>query len=164
MCCSGIITLHQQIKDLGAAWVRDLLRESRLGHLATSNRSRVPHVVSICFVFHEGWIYSSIDEKPKRREPEELRRIINIRANPNVCVVIDHYEENWRKLKFIIIHGKAEMIQSGKEHQQAITQLRKKYQQYRSMSLQTRPIIKISPTRIKTWRSATKSGNANKMN
>ena len=155
--------MHQQIKDLGASWVRDLLRESRLGHLATCNRSRVPHVVPICYVFHEGAIYSSIDEKPKRREPEDLRRVINVRANPNVCVIIDHYEENWSQLRFIIIHGKAEVIQSGEEHQQAITQLKKKYPQYRSMSLQTRPVIKIAPTRIKTWNSDIESRHTKKM-
>jgi PPOX class probable F420-dependent enzyme len=116
----------------------------------------MPHVVPICYVFHEGVIYSSVDEKPKRTKPAGLRRIINIQENPNVCVVIDHYEDDWRRLRFIIVHGKAKLLQSGKEYQQAINQLRKKYPQYRFMNLQTRPLIKILPTKMRTWRSETR--------
>jgi len=127
--------------------------ESRVGHLATCNLSLEPLVVPFCYVFHDEVIYSSIDEKPKRRKPLSLRRIINIEANPNVCIVIDHYEENWSKLRFIIVQGKAKLLQSGKEHQQAINQLRKKYPQYRFMNLQTRPVIKIVPTRMTVWKA-----------
>jgi PPOX class probable F420-dependent enzyme len=104
-------------------------------------------------VYHNDAIYSSIDEKPKRRKPPDLRRIINIEANPNVCMLIDRYDEDWRKLKFIIIHGKAKLIWSGEEHQEAIYQLRKKYPQYGSMNLPSRPIIKIIPRRTVSWRS-----------
>ena len=85
--------------------------------------------------------------------PLGLRRIINIEENPNVCVVIDHYEENWGKLGFVMVHGKAELLRSGEEYQEAINELRKKYSQYRSMNLHTRPIIKILPRRISAWRA-----------
>ena len=107
----------------------------------------------ICYVLREGKLYTPIDEKRKKKAPEDLRRIINIKANPNVCIVVDHYEENWRQLRFVMIHGKAKIIRSGKEHAHAITDLRRKYQQYQSMNLQRRPIITISPARIKTWKA-----------
>jgi len=145
--------LHQRNKGHSASWAGKLLRESRIGHLATCNLSLKPHVIPICFVFHGHAIYSSIDEKPKRKKPSDLRRTINIEANPNVSMIIDHYEENWWKLKFIIIQGKAKLIWSGEEHQQAINRLKRKYPQYRSMNLQSRPIIKIIPRRTVTWRS-----------
>ena len=112
-----------------------------------------PHVVPICYVFHDDAIFSSVDEKPKQANMKSLRRIVNMKANPNVCVVIDHYEENWRKLKFVIVQGKAKLILSGEEHQQASIQLRKKYPQYRFMNLQARPVIKIKPTKYVAWRS-----------
>jgi len=148
-----IITLHRRNKGISASWVGKLIRESRVGHLATCDMSLKPHVVPICYVFHDGAIYSAVDEKPKRRRPASLRRIANIKANPNVCVVIDHYEEDWRKLKFIIVQGKAKLIFSGKEHHQAINRLRRKYPQYRFMNLQVRPIIKIKPRKNIAWRS-----------
>ena len=147
--------MHQSYKGFDESWT-NLLCESRLGHLATCNLSLMPHVVPICYVFHEGAIYSSVDEKPKRTKPACLRRIINIKENPNVCLVIDHYEENWRRLRFLIVQGRAKLLQSGKEYQQAIIQLRKKYPQYRFMNLQTRPIIKIFPTKLRAWKSENK--------
>ncbi|MGD0423627.1 MAG: TIGR03668 family PPOX class F420-dependent oxidoreductase [Candidatus Bathyarchaeia archaeon] len=145
--------MHQRNKGHSAPWTLRLLRESRVGHLATCNLSLRPHVIPICFVFHNDAIYSAIDEKPKRRKPPGLRRIINIEANPNVCMIIDQYDENWRKLRFFIIHGKAKLIWLGEEHEQAINQLRRKYPQYRSMNLQSRPVIKIIPRRTVSWRS-----------
>jgi len=144
--------LHRHNKGDVASWEGELLREARVGHLATCDISLNPHVVPICYVFYDDAIYCAVDEKPKRRRPENLRRIINIKANPNVCVVVDHYEEDWRKLKFIIVHGKAKLILSGREHQQAVTQLRNKYPQYRIMNLPARPIIRIIPTRSVAWR------------
>jgi PPOX class probable F420-dependent enzyme len=145
--------LHQRNKGHSASWTERLLRESRVGHLATCNLWLKPHVVPVCFVFHDDAIYSPIDEKPKRKKPPALQRIINIEANPNVCMIVDRYEENWRKLRFVIIHGKAKLIWSGEEHQRAISQLRRKYHQYRLMNLQSRPIIKIIPGRTVSWRS-----------
>lgn len=145
--------MHQRNKGHSASWTGKLLRESRVGHLATCDLSLKPHVIPICFVFHDDAIYSPIDEKPKRNKPPDLRRVINIETNPNVCLIIDRYEENWRKLRFIIIHGKAKLIWSGEEYQQAINRLRRKYPQYRSMNLQSRPVIKIIRRRSVSWRS-----------
>ncbi|HUO42179.1 MAG TPA: TIGR03668 family PPOX class F420-dependent oxidoreductase [Methylomirabilota bacterium] len=145
--------MHRQNKGDAASWAEELIRETRVGHLATCDTSLNPHVVPICYVFHDGVVYSAIDEKPKRKQPAGLRRVLNIKANPNVCLVIDHYEEDWRKLNFVIVHGKAKLIMSGREHRQAITRLRSKYPQYRVMKLQTRPIIRIVPTRRVAWRS-----------
>ena len=145
---------------MAASWTERLLRKSRVGHLATCDSSLRPYVVPICYVFHDGVIYSAIDEKPKQTQPANLRRTVNIKSNPNVCVVVDHYEENWGKLKFIMIHGKAKLILSGREHQKAINQLQRKYPQYRAMNLRPRPIIKVSPIRSVAWRSE-KRGKTN---
>jgi len=132
-----------------------------VAHLATCDTSLKPHVIPICFVLHDDVLYSSIDEKPKRiRAPTALRRVVNIKANPNVCVVIDQYEEDWRKLRFIIIHGKAKLVRTGEEHRLGIIELRRKYPQYRSMNLDSRPIIKIVPRRTVSWRSDKKTESA----
>ena len=146
--------MHRRNKGHEASWAEKLVRESRVGHLATCNLSLKPHVVPICYVVHNGAIYTPIDEKTKRSRPRGLRRAINIESNSKVCVVIDHYEENWAKLKFVIVHGWAKLIWSGEEHQQAVNRLRRKYPQYRSMNLEARPIIKIVPGKTVAWRSS----------
>ena len=147
-----IITLHSA-STASKVWSKGLLQESRLAHLATC-KAGVPHVVPICYVFDGRNMYTPIDEKPKRSKPGNLRRLVNISANPNVCIVVDHYEEDWKRLKFTILLGRARVIVRGREHRGAILRLRKKYPQYRSMNLESCPIIKISPSKLILWKSS----------
>lgn len=132
-------------------WARELLLESRLAHLATSTKHGKPHVVPICYVYDGGSIYSSIDEKPKRTSPPQLRRILNIVENPNVSLLVDQYDEDWSKLRYVIVHGIAEIVHEGEQYERTVLLLREKYPQYRVMKLENRPIIKIKPTRVVAW-------------
>lgn len=128
-----------------------LIRSARTAHLATSDKSGEPHVIPICFVFDGTHFYSPIDEKPKRAAPANLKRLKNIRENPNVALVIDHYDEDWRKLAYVLVFGKARILQSGEKHRHAVKLLRKKYPQYRAMAIQERPMIVIAARRIVIW-------------
>jgi len=128
-----------------------LVRSARIAHLATADRSGQPHVVPICFAFDGNCFYSPIDEKPKRSAPAKLKRLRNITANPQVSLVVDHYEEDWSKLCYLLVTGRARVRHSGLTHDRAVTLLRKKYSQYRRMQIDTRPIIVITPKRITFW-------------
>lgn len=121
----------------------------RVGHLATVDAKGRPVVVPCCFVYDGKAFYSSVDEKPKSVAPERLARSRNIRANPQVALALDHYEEDWSRLTFVLIRGRARLLHSGKEHRRALALLRRKYPQYRKMRLEDRPLIKIVPW--KTW-------------
>ena len=128
-----------------------LIRSARIAHLATADRFGQPHVVPICFAFDSKYFYSPIDEKPKRSAPTNLKRLRNIRDNPQASLVIDYYEEDWSKLAYVLITGTARIQQRGKTHNRAVTLLRKKYSQYRRMQIDTRPIIVIMSKRITFW-------------
>ena len=128
-----------------------LIRSARIAHLATADRFGQPHVIPICFAFDSKSFYSPIDEKPKRSAPANLKRLRNIRENPQVSLVIDHYNEDWSKLCYVLITGTARILQRGESHHRAVTLLRKKYSQYRRMQIDTRPIIVITPKRITFW-------------
>jgi len=65
--------------------------------------------------------------------------------------VLDHYEEDWRRLWYVLVSGAAEMIEEGEEHQRAIALLRDKYGQYRDMDIAGNPVIKITPSRFTSW-------------
>ena len=114
----------------------------------------------ICYAVDGDFIYSPVDEKPKRVAPAELKRVKNIRANPNVSLVIDDYSEDWSKLEYVMIAGRAEVVSPGdSEHARAVAILREKYEQYRSMAIDERLIIKITIKSVKHWdasKSATK--------
>jgi PPOX class probable F420-dependent enzyme len=128
-----------------------LLRSARVAHLATAGNSGQPHVIPICFVFDGKFFYSPIDEKPKRVSPAKLKRLRNIAENSNVALVIDRYDEDWRKLAYVLIFGKARILQRGSTHQQAVKFLRRKYRQYRTMAIHERPMISITPKQIVVW-------------
>lgn len=70
-----------------------LLRQ-RVARLATETHVGEPRVLPVCFALVEGRIYTPIDEKPKRRDPAQLRRLREIAANPAVCLVVDEYGED----------------------------------------------------------------------
>ena len=128
-----------------------LIRSARIAHLATADRSGQPHVVPICFVFDDNYFYSPIDEKPKRSAPAKLKRLRNIKEHPQVSLVIDHYEEDWSKLGYVLITGTARIVQRGQVHRRAVSFLRRKYSQYRTMAIDRRPMIVIKPKRISGW-------------
>ena len=111
------------------------IRSARVAHLATADKKGHPLVVPICYVFDGKELYTPIDEKPKRSSPLRLKRIQNILANPQVSVVVDRYDENWKRLAYALIYGKAKVLLRGTEHKKAVTLLRKKYSQYRQMAI-----------------------------
>ena len=127
------------------------LRSARTGHLATADAKGRPQVVPVCFVFAGPAIYSVLDAKPQTTPLRQLRRVKNILANPQVSLVVDHYEEDWDKLQYILVSGDAELLESGEEWALAIAMLREKYPQYQAMDLDQSPVIKITPVRYSPW-------------
>lgn len=122
-----------------------------MARLATADRAGRPHVIPICFAFDGKEIYSPIDEKPKKISPLLLKRIRNILQNPHVAVIVDRYDENWKRLAYVLIRGKARLLTRGESHRRAVLLLRRKYPQYRRMAIEHRPMIHIRPTRVKSW-------------
>jgi len=137
--------------------VKRFINAHRVARLATADAAGRPSVIPICYVFDGASFYSAIDAKPKRVELRQLQRIRNIRANPNVALVIDDYSEDWSELAYVLIHGMAKVIEpddSLATEQAAIAALRLKYVQYRSMAIDRNPIIKIVPNRVRFWSAA----------
>lgn len=127
------------------------LSAQRVGHLATVDEERNPHVVPICFAVVDGMLYSAVDEKPKRADPSTLRRVRNILAHSVVCVTVDHYEEDWRRLAWLQIRGAASLVTESAERSKALAALRERYPQYQSMDLESRPLIRITPIHVVEW-------------
>ena len=125
------------------------VRAARVAHLATADAGGQPLVIPICFVFDGKEFFSPIDEKPKRTT--RLKRLRNIAENPQVSLIIDHYEEDWRRLAYVLVSGRATILLRGERHKQAVKLLRKKYPQYRRMAIADRPMIVITPKRLRPW-------------
>jgi coenzyme F420-0:L-glutamate ligase/coenzyme F420-1:gamma-L-glutamate ligase len=109
-------------------------------------------VIPICFAASGERLYSPIDEKPKRAAPLGLRRVRNVLENPHVALVVDEYREDWRRLWYVLVSGTAAVVLPGAAgHAAAVRALRRKYRQYRTMQLEDRPVIAITPHRITAW-------------
>ena len=133
------------------------LADAPVGHLSTAGEDGVPHVIPVCFALdhHEdrAAIYIVLDQKPKRAALTRLRRVRNILENPQVALVVDHYEADWTKLWYILATAAAELLvdEDGDERRQAIRLLREKYPQYREMDIDDSPVIKLTPGRVVGW-------------
>ena len=128
------------------------LSVQRVARLATVDVERDPHAVPVCYVYHEGRIYSPLDEKPKSVEPRHLARVRNILAHPDVALVADRYTEDWSRLAWVQVRGEAAIVEpGGEEHAGAVRALREKYPQYRTMAIEGQPVIRISPHRVSSW-------------
>src|SRR4029453_4501872 len=97
--------------------------------------------------------FSAIDAKPKRVSARQLRRVRNIVENPRVSLTVDRYDEEWAKLCWVIVQGRADVLTEGPERAGAVDLLLSKYAQYRSMGLDrdAATVIRISPARALFW-------------
>ncbi len=135
---------------------RAFLHQARVGRLATASAEGEPHVIPVCFVFDGTCLYSAIDAKPKRVAVPRLRRLLNLRANPRASLVVDHYDEDWARLRYVLVIGRAEILEAGPDRERALTFLREKYPQYRDMAnFGQGPVIRITPERVVGWRAST---------
>jgi PPOX class probable F420-dependent enzyme len=125
------------------------IQRQRVGRLATADAQSRPHVIPVCFVYLDGLLYSVVDEKPKRST--RLRRLRNIESNPRVTLLLDEYSDDWSRLAWVMVEGVATVVEDREERGPALAALRGKYQQYRSMALEGRPLVRITPERILSW-------------
>ncbi len=139
----------EQLTESQVRW----LATAPVGHLATADANGAPHVIPVCYAFDGRAIYSVLDRKPKSAALTRLRRVKNIQANPQVSLVVDHYEDDWRRLGYVLVFGRAELLLDGDERVAAVRLLREKYHQYRDMDVDENPVIKIVPERIVGWGS-----------
>ena len=78
-----------------------------MARLATADRNAVPHVVAICSILEDDRVYSVVDAKPKRRATA-LERLRNIAENPPVAVLADEWSEDWSRLAWVMLEGRAD--------------------------------------------------------
>ena len=132
---------------------RAFLDGQRVARLASADAAGVPHVMPVCFAIAGDSAYIAIDRKPKSGRP--LKRLRNIAENPHVALCADHYDdEDWTRLRWVMVRGRAEILECGHEHDAAQALLRAKYPQYRAMDLAPLPVIAIRIERVTSWSGA----------
>ena len=128
------------------------LVRQRVARLATADGAGRPYAVPVCFAYAPGSICIALDQKPKHVPVTRLKRVRNILENPDVALVADRYAEDWGLLAFVMVRGRAELLDPGTdEHAVAVRLLRGKYHQYEAMAIEENPIIAIRAEKVAAW-------------
>ena len=130
---------------------RAFVEARRVAHLATADAQAVPQVVPVCFGLALDALYITIDRKPKRDGRRPLKRLRNIAENPRASIVFDRYDEDWRRLGWVMLHGRAGILADGAEHDRAQALLRARYPQLEAMQIGKLPVIVIAIERVSSW-------------
>ncbi len=136
---------------------RAFAERHRIAHLATADATGVPHVIPICYALVGAAFYFVVDDKPKRTRTG-LKRLRNIAVNPQVALVIDDYDEDWTRLAYLLVRGRAAVVQAQAEYTTVLAALRQRYPQYRTMPLtpDTHPMVRIVPEHQHLWHATAK--------
>ncbi len=121
---------------------------ARVARVATIDPDGRAHLVPIVFAVDGDTLYSAVDRKPKRSS--KLRRIENARARPDVTVLVDHYDDDWSRLWWIRLRGRARVLETGDERERALTLLGEKYPQYRDEPPDG-PVLAVDVTEVREW-------------
>ena len=105
----------------------------------------------ITFAFDDEVLVTAIDHKKK--STTELKRLDNIRQFPEVTLLVDHYDDqDWKKLWWVRIRGRAKVHESGKGYERALDLLSGRYSQYEEKRPKG-PAIVIERTEITGWKA-----------
>ena len=96
-------------------------------------------------------IVTAVDAKPKRGAL--LRRLVNIRANPRVSLLVDEYDDDWERLWWVRADGEARIVEEDPGLGRALALLRARYAQYATVAL-IGPAVVIEVARWLGWSAA----------
>lgn len=130
---------------------RTFLLDQRVGRLATADGIGAPHVLPVGYALEADTLYITIDDKPKRTSGRGLKRLQNIIENPRIAVVVDRYDEDWSRLGWVMLRGRAEILDAGDEHDTAQALLRARYPQLAGMQIAGYPVIALRIERATSW-------------
>jgi PPOX class probable F420-dependent enzyme len=137
-----------------AAEARARFVASRIARLATATAAGRPHLVPIAFAVDGDTIYSAVDAKPKRTKA--LRRLANVRENPAVSLLVDHWDEDdWGALWWVRADGSGRVLDPDEaEARQAVELLHERYPTQQA----TGEILAVAVERWSGWAGSAKPG------
>jgi len=97
-------------------FIQQIINRARVARLSTIDyQNQIPHIVPVVFAFDGHHYFIPLDNKRKKESVEKLKRVKNIQHCPNAALLIDEYNEDWSKLVFVMIQGKAYLISEEEE-------------------------------------------------
>ena len=117
---------------------------ARRAVLATIDPQGRPHVLPVGFAIVGGRILSAVDQKPKK--DRRLARLAHIEMNPTATVTFDRWDEDWAKLGWVMVRGRATIEPPGL----GSDELKARYRQYRD-DPPAGEVLAVTPDDILWW-------------
>ncbi len=134
---------------LDLAQRRARFASGRVARLATVRPDGAPRLVPVTFALVDDLICAAVDElKPKRST--RLARLDDVRADPRVALIVDHYTEDWTALWWVRVDGTAAVHLTGSVREQALAALAAKYPPY-AADPPDGPVLVVTPQRWVGW-------------
>jgi PPOX class probable F420-dependent enzyme len=124
---------------------------SPVARLSTVRPDGRPHVVPIVFALVGDTVFSAVDAKPKRST--DLQRLTNVRAEPRCALLVDHYDDDWRRLWWVRADGHGEVVDVGPAGHPGIQALVQRFSQYRDEP-PSGPLLVVTVQRWTGWTSS----------
>jgi uncharacterized protein len=118
------------------------LKSRELCRLATASADSIPHVTPVIYAMDRDRIVIVTDYG--------TRKLKNLKENPKVSLVVDEYHPN----RGVVIFGDCKIYERGKEYLRLLKILFEKFEYYRKNPWREgeAPILRISPTKVISWR------------
>ncbi len=121
--------------------VRQFIAVARVCRIATVRPDGTPHLIPVCPVFDgEATVYVDIGRRYTTAE--------DLRASPNIAVLIDEYSDDWSKLRAVLLRCRAEPIE-GEGKERAWEMIRAKLPAYEGIGWKPRLTLAL---RVYDWR------------
>lgn len=126
--------------------VAEILERWPIARLALLDDAGEPRQLPIVFAPKDGALWSPVDGKPKRSA--DLARLRLLAQRPRVSLLLDEYADDWSRLWWLELHGRAEVVRAESEADARVAApaaaLRAKYPQYAAT-----PLFLGAPTLIR---------------
>jgi nitroimidazol reductase NimA-like FMN-containing flavoprotein (pyridoxamine 5'-phosphate oxidase superfamily) len=133
------------------------LREERVARLATIGPDGAPHVVPICFAYHEGLIYGEMSRT--------ARRLAYLEKGGPAALLVDRYVEEgeeWKVLQGLLIYCTTRVVSYQEDQEEFMKGWRllvEKYPPYRAWAredlvpkdVENMRVVVFTPRRVVAW-------------
>jgi PPOX class probable F420-dependent enzyme len=128
---------------------RERIDQAPVARLATVRPDGRPHLVPVTFAFAApDLIVTAVDHKPKR--DTALQRLRNIGTNPEVSLLVDHYDDDWETLWWLRVDATARVVLEEPSRGTLVEALVRKYEQYAGRSPDG-PVIAMTVHTVVSW-------------
>ena len=122
-----------------------------VARLGTADAQGQPHVVAVTFAVDGDLIYTAVDQKPK--SGTNLKRLRNVRENPQVSMLADEYSDDWGALWWVRADGRAVILDDQRQMAEPLRLLADRYWQYREAP-PPGPVLAVTVERWSGWSAA----------